>query len=549
MEKKTGVSPAGYANPLTLPGLDGVTRFLQENARLLFYVLAVSGLAYATELFEFSLHIDSENHAYYPGPQGAWVSQGRWGMYLVNALLLPDPVMPFMPMLIALLGSSIGAVYFLHALSDRRGVPDYLAAPVVVICPLVYFAFYFTTLGYGAGIAFLLAGAGIYALTRWNMKGYLTAVLCFCFGIGIYQAVLPLLATMFCLQLVAATLEDSSFTAGVFMRRCAMFLAVLVAGYGLYALVNRLTLDYMDVQFDSGYILGFVAAFQWGPEYLLSAFQKTLLAAANYYTGGKSAYIDELPALNALFFLTLAATLIRVVSTEKSFGLKVLALLALLAAVVAPMLMHMLNNGHMPPRTVFGVSHVMAALIFFACGVRNRPVQLLVFVLAVSCMFRFAVINNRYAFANSMVWQADRELSLAILQRVHAVLHKLPPKPDPYVQYPMEIVGWHEYQPSQIFINREVIGASFYTWGAGDVNRIERLFRTMGEFEYRAATEAERLTLVEHAMTMPSWPQADSVDVINGIIVIKLREYNPNQIMMMCLPAMEQHPVCQKYRQ
>ena len=68
----------------------------------------------------------------------------------------------------------------------------------------------------------------------------------------------------------------------------------------------------------------------------------------------------------------------------------------------------------------------------------------------------------------------------------------------------------------------------------------------MGVMRYRAATRAERLTVIEQAKTMPSWPYAGSVDVINGIIVIKFREYNPNQLMVICQPPNDVDPVCIK---
>ncbi len=146
-----------------------------------------------------------------------------------------------------------------------------------------------------------------------------------------------------------------------------------------------------------------------------------------------------------------------------------------------------------------------------------------------------------------MTWLADRELSVQLLSKIHEAINKLPVKTDPFAQFPLEIVGWHEYEETPIFVHREVIGASFYTWGAGDAERISRLFRTMGVMDYRPATRQEKLSIVEAAQQMPSWPYQGSVDIINGIVVVKLREYNPNQLLGMCQPPDDTNPVCLKY--
>lgn len=527
-----------------ITGFDCMVAFLNTNKMLLAYLFIAGVIAYAADIFNFSLNIDSENHAYGFGAKGGWVAQGRWGMYLLNVLLLPDAIMPVIPMLIAITGSSIGALFFLHTLSSSRGMPDYLAGPIAIACPIIYFAFYFTTLGYGVGIAFALTGIGMYMLTRWTWQGAVIAVFCFCFGIGIYQAVLPLIATLFCLYLVASVIEQQ-ITLTLLIKRVGIFFVVLIVAYVAYELVKRWSLHYMGIAFDTGYISSFMS-YQLNQEYFLNAFKKTVLVAIDYYAGGKNYYLYDLLSLKILFMFVFYVSLVRISFSQNSFLVRVVAVLALLSAIVAPMTMHMLNNGYMPPRTVLGVPQVLAAMVFFTVSSRSKFLQTLAAILAVSCFYNFSVINNRYALSNAMVWQADRELSLLIMQRINEVLHKIPPKNDIFAQYPLELVGWSEYLESPIIVHREVIGASFYTWGAGDVERTERLFRTMGVFDYRAATQQERLSVVQTAEKMPVWPYEGSVDVVNGVIVVKFREYNPNQFISMCRPPLDVEPVCVK---
>ena len=466
-------------------------------------------------------------------------------MYFLNSMLLPDAIMPVIPMLIAIVGSVIGALFFVQTLSPIRGIADYLAAPIAIACPVIYFAFYFTTLGYGVGIAFAVTGYGMYMLTRWKWSGAIIAAFCFCFGMGIYQAVLPLIAVIFCLYLVASVIEEDHLTAPVFIKRNIIFVLVMGLAYALYEAIKYISLRYMEIAFDSGYMSGFVS-YKPTWEYFSATLEKTFPIAVNYYTGGKSYYLYDLVVLKILFPLTFCASIVAIVRSNNSWLVRVLAVLALLFAIAAPMLMHILNSGYMPPRTVFGVPQVLAGMVYFTMLNRSKMLQSITAILAIACIYKFCVINNRYAFSNAMVWQADRDLSLQLQQKIADVLPKIAPSKDHHAGYPIELVGWVEYAETPIFVQREVIGASFYKWAAGDVERVERLFRTMAVTNYRAATQAERLSVVEKAKLMPDWPYEGSVDVINGVIVIKFREYNPNQFLSMCRPPCGFAPTTKK---
>jgi hypothetical protein len=526
-------------------GYNAIVRAVINNRALLTFLSVIGILAFATDIFNFSLNIDSENHAYDFGAKGGWVAQGRWGMYLLNRLLLPDAVMPVIPIVIAVVGAVIGAAFFVHTLSPMRGIRDYIAAPIAIACPIIYFAFYFTTLGYGVGIAFAVTGLGVYWLSQAKWYTALAASLCFCFGMAIYQAVLPLVAVVFGLYVVSFILEKEKFPLMQVLKHGAVFIGSLALAYALYAVLNKAFLNYMEIAYDASYMSGFLT-YQTTWDYFINTVEKTWPIALNYYTGGKDYYLYDLLSLKVLFYFTLTVTLLRIIGARSSIWVRLVAILLLAAVMVAPMLMHLLNNGYMPPRTVMGVPQVLAGLVFFAMGSRSKIIQSITAILAVACLYNFCVANNRFAFSNMMVWKADRELSVKIQEQIAKVLPKIAPVSDPWAVYPIEIVGWIEYPETPIFTQREVVGASFYKWAAGDVERIERLFKTMGVYRFRAATHQERLSVIEKAKTMPSWPYEGSVDVINGVIVIKFREYNPNQLMVICQPPLDQDPVCIK---
>jgi len=368
--------------------------------------------------------------------------------------------------------------------------------------------------------------------------------------------VLPLIAALFCLQTVSSIIEarnnitssteNKSLSFGLLVQRIVFFLLILGSAAGISQAIGILMLRLTHVSFNVEYLYGFLN-YQLTSDYFFSTLHKTISTGWDYYTGGKDYYLFDLQLLKVLFVLTLAITLYRLVTATSSILVRLTGVVMLIAAIAAPVMMLMLNAGTMPPRTLLGVSYVLAGLVFFAASSSSNILRTTTAVLAISCFYNFSVINNRYAFSNQMSWLADRELSVLLLDKIQSAINKLPVKTDPFAQFPLEIVGWHEYLETPIFVHREVIGASFYTWGAGDAGRVTRLFRTMGVTDYRPATTQEKLSLVEATQHMPSWPYDGSVDIINGIVVVKLRDYNPNQILGMCQPPENNNPVCLKY--
>lgn len=538
-----------------LLGFNKLVIFSQTHKYLLLFLFAVGFVAYGYDFFSFSMRMDSENHAVFYGPQDAWIAQGRWGAYWLNRILLPDTVMPFIPTLIAVSGCVLGAFFFVLALSEKRGLADYLAAPIAIACPVIYFALYFTTLGYSVGVAFAVSSLGIYLWKKPTALSTVAATACFTFGIGIYQAVLPLIAALFCLQTVAAIIDANktdtnspanSPSCGFVLRRILFFLLMLGVAAVISQMIGMIMLHITRVPYNAEYLSTFLN-YETTFSYFYSTLLKTIAVGWDYYSGHKNYYLFDLPLLKILFLLTLLVSLYRIMTASCHISLRLLGALLLIAAIAAPISMLMLNAGSMPPRTLLGVAYVLAGLVFLTASTPGNVLRITTAVLALSCVYNFSMINNRYAFSNQMTWLADRELSVQLLQRIHIAINKLPVKTDPFAQFPLEIVGWHEYQETPIFVHREVIGASFYTWGAGDAERVSRLFRTMGVMDFRPATRQEKLSLVEATQQMPSWPYEGSVDIINGIIVVKLRDYNPNQLLGMCQPPDNSNPVCVKY--
>ena len=510
--------------------LRSLQHFAAANRRLFVYLVVAAGAAFGYDLVSFSLKTDAELHAFSAGAKVEWIQQGRWAMYLLNAGLMPDPVMPLVPVVIGVLGLACGVFFFMLSLSGQRTLSHYLAAPLAVACPLLAFGFYFTTLNYGLGVALGAVGAGHYSLTRWRRSFATVAIVCFAFAIGIYQATLLVIPVLFGFYLVARIIAIPHVDARLLLRYIGVFVVVTLAACGLYELMKLATVRAYGVTYADEYLQGYL---KWRTDasYWEATIRNTIFTGRAYYTGNADYYVYKLGVLGALFWIALSLTVVRLVAAPQSAFVKTLGLLALVVALSAPLLLHLLNGGHMPPRTAVGVPFVLAGMVFCATFQGNRNVSVALAVLVAVCFFKFAVVNSRYALANELAWKADQDLSLLILQRIHSVWHKLPERSAPY---PVVLVGMLEARQSPLYVSRDLIGASFYQTNGGSVGRVVALWRSMRQFDFRHASDQEAIAVAGRAAVMPSWPADGSVDVIDGVIVVKIGEFTATQIITLC---------------
>jgi len=531
---------------------------IKRHSFLLMFIFLAGFLAYAYDIFQFSLHIDSEIDAFRKGPHPyVWISEGRWGIYFINAMLIPDPVLAVIPTLVAILGTGIGIFFFVKTMSQQRGMADYLAALIALGCPILYFAFYWQTLSYALGIGLAVINIGMYYLTRWTRASFIIASLCFCFGIGTYQAISPAIAVIYGIYFINYLLENPHTSCRQHILRTMCFGLALVIAFALYKIITPITLLLYGLSYHNEYLNSFYK-FELSREYFINYLPVSLKATLNYYTGSKNYYLYELTPLALLFYFSLIVVGFRILTSDSKPGIKLLGLTALLVTLITPTSMLMMNAGDIPVRTMFAVIFVLAGLVFIASNATtSNIVKYTLCVLVVSCYVKFVVINQRYALSSQLAWQADREFSVMLLERINQVYYKLPPREKildeklgiSTKKYPIEIVGAKErYSESPLFMEREAIGASFYNWAPDEVRRRVALFGVMGNFDFWPATRTERRSVIGQVTNMPSWPNAGSIDVINGIVVVKFGNYIPDQIATLCLEEKDDNPYCQKLR-
>lgn len=520
--------------------IKGFFQLVKQSKYLLLFAVLIVLVSYGYEIFGFSLRIDSEFSAETAGAKEAWLAQGRWGMYFLNCYLLPDVVMPVIPVLLAVVGLTMGAYFFLMSLAEKTELPHFLALAVIVACPVYYFVNYFTTLGYGIGVGFVCAGLANYLLIKKEHVSLTWVLILYTFTIGIYQAFLPVLAVMFGVAMLNKMLEEKGVSKA-FFEKCFYFVFILCASYFLYEVVKNHLLSVNSIKFDESYLSNF-NKFELTSDFLSRSIAQSYASITKYYFGDGSIYLYDIHAMRWLFWLSLLVCAASSIVGVRGLFAPLLALLLLALVLVAPAAMLVMNGGEMPPRTQLSMPIVFAGLVFLAAKLPSRSIKAALVLLVIVCVYKFAVVLNRYSFANALQWEADKVYSTLLVADIQRHWDSFPKK-SIHGSYPLEIVGVHYDRESVLMVNRDVIGTSFYHWGAGDIYRIVALLKSMGITDYRAPEIEQRIKVIPAVSAMPNWPAAGSIKFVNGVVVVKLDEYNPNQLQKICRGKWER-PEC-----
>ncbi|MAX36743.1 MAG: hypothetical protein CME33_09285 [Gimesia sp.] len=506
--------------------------WVKKERYWLSYLFVLCFISFAYELFNFTLTIDEEFYAERSGSSAHhwWAKQGRWSMYLLSFLYPVNPIIPFAPLCLTLLCAALSFTLIVRVWSTERTVKDYIAAPLFMACPTLYYVYSFNSLNFGIGIGFLAGALAVYifsygqGIIRWIIP-----VLLIAFSIGVYQAFLPWLFVLCCFSVVREHFENEA-TAKQVLLSFFSFLVLLFAGtvaYYIIAFVFRFCLDMLHDE----YIDSFVR-FQFSYEYISQTASNIISSMKNTYLGRDDIYDQNIYSLFFVFTLAVSVVLFQILHKSSSFASKLTGLMLLFLIVSAPFSLNLLNEGVMPTRALLAVPLVLSGLVFLSLSISSQAIRALIILGVVTTLFQFISINNRFAFSDYITWQADRSLSIRILNRIDELDYGPNVRPTDKKAY--ALVGHITREKYSLIVEKESLGASFYSWDQGSVHRVLSMMRSMGVDEFRPATLEEQRSIMQYADRMPVWPANGSVALKNGITIVKLGPYSSPQLSMLC---------------
>lgn len=497
--------------------------YLANNWPFILYLLILSIITYWVALTHFGLTIDSEFYVDRTSADLLWVRQGRWGMYLLNYVLLPNPVFPFFPLFIALIFTACSFLIVAHILKSNHTRAEYLAAPFFVACPTLYFIYSFSTINFGIGIALFCGAVAIYSLLRASAGRHkifwsFVAVLIASFSISIYQVMLFWLMALFFLYVLSEIVEGN-LSAKTVITLSLIFFGFCVISYLVYVLFQHLA--YLVFHTTNSHYSGCEMTIQFTRKYWFNTLGRIFHHLKNAYWGKKMVYGKNIPLLPVLFFSVFLSIAYLIWRNGKNVAAKCIGTCLLFFIPFTPFLLFLLTSGTLPVRVWIAWPLVLSGLTYIAWrGIQLRSMRFLWVILLICCTYSFILIQSKLAFASYLSWQADQALTTRLLARLDAA-RSVDAFQQGHQAIPLVLSGQYYRQPSEFMLQNDTIGSSFFSWDLGNVNRVISFMHTMGVYEYTPASIKQKNALKPMIEKMPVWPNPGSVVFIHGIAVIK----------------------------
>jgi hypothetical protein len=513
--------------------LESVDLFINDEipfGRLLNSLIITSFFIYGLKIFSFLLSIDEELHATRNTPFMDWIWQGRWGMFLLNKCFFPFAILPVMPISFAIFFYILGTTLLFRLFSSKLTIISYFAVALSLAFPSLIFIFSFSSISYGIGFGVFLVGLAFVAREQRRFRWDCLAAALFCFSIAIYQSLLLLILSIFLLSWVGKSIKRTATERPVDFREIlndsTRFSITMVAACLVYLAIQKFLLFELNLQIQ--YVDGF-----FHPADLLMnpwlIFNKSLVDLFSWLiTGRNEVYIDRLTSFSWLIRLCISLVLYKIVRQRSSWVTRLILIFFFVCSIYAPFILHLLNRGEMPARSLIALPFVAATIIYLGFQSSNRSLRILILLMSAFVLFRFGVIDNRYQNATNVALEADRLLANRIIDRMDHL--NLPST----TTHPFELVGFLARDKSFIFLKKETLGASFFEWDAGNPGRVISFLKILGYTKLKGLSYQERLSLVPYTKEMPSWPADGSLKTIKGVIVLKLGEYSDYQKFTIC---------------
>jgi hypothetical protein len=513
---------------------DFARKYLREHSPLVVLLAVVAVAAYGFELFNFNLTIDEEIHAF-SSQAYTWIAQGRWGMLLLNTLLIPYPIIPFVPLFVALVFHIAAVLILLHVWGVESKLQEAAVGCLAVSFPTMAYLYTFSTLNYGIGIGLFLAALSVFLFTKLSGRGQFLAVIPGTFSISIYQGFSVALVCLYLIQFLSVELQSSKRTIDVRnLLKAVSILALSAVAYyfvqKVFLLISASRIAYIDQYFDVAF----------AREHFGSVLRRTLAVARRVYLGSPAVYANRITALAPIVVVSMIGVLAALRSSSLVAWNKILIGLTVVGILLLPFAIGLFMRGDVAIRFLVAVPFAFAGFTMLGMRAYSRNVQLLMGIVVGACVFQFVLSTNHLFSSSHLALQADRALGAMLLARIEEVKDSIGGDPKYY-----EVIGYVERAPTKLIPKSGTFGASFFEWEDGNAYRIGGFLRTLGFQGLSPVPEERRIQFTAMANSMPSWPHKSSVAAVGDTVLIKFGNYSTTQREKICAQVHTKEPFCE----
>lgn len=482
-----------------------------SSIRAAINLFAIFVAMYFSELASFSLSIDEELAALRTD-SSIWIAQGRWGAYLIERFLIPNPVMPLLAPAIFGVGCVAAYLLVMDAIAKHElSIAEYACFAIFCAFPTWFFIveFYSNIAAVGIGMA-----AGAFAIWLINKRDipavgsrFLVAVAAGGFAISIYQSFAPailVLGIAVCVLQARAGIERS-------LPKDLIRVGVLVAGSAIfYAVGNAIFKSFTSKRSEYFESLFQPVFFFQHPVMVTGRVLEAIGGALGLDRGTYGVILWAVPLLLILGGWTLFKELSRT---------RLLLLAAALVCLFIPFGVHVLAAGIMPVRSLVGLPIAVWLFVYLAVTSSNARISIVSSILLGVVIFQIQVIQNYRQASSYLVDKHDTLLAAAIYDRLAAM-----PAFDAKRSYALSVFGGLPFATNYPRPPSSTVGYSFFEWDGGNAKRIAYYMKLLGYFNLNDPTEQQVDQTIVRLSTMPVWPAPGSLETQGDIVLIRLGE-------------------------
>ncbi len=509
--------------------------YLKEHGLLVALLSGVAIAAYGFELFNLNLTIDEELHgfAYH---DTMWIAQGRWGMFLLNRLLIPYPTIPFVPLFVALVFHVAAVLILLGVWGVASKLEQVAVGSIAVSFPTMAYLYTFNTLNYGIGIGLFLTALSLLLFTRLSGLRQLLAAIPGTLSISIYHGLFVALVCVYVVQLVCVELQSRKRS--IDLRNLLKIVSILGLSAATYYVVQKLFLlasasgiVYIDQFFDINF----------AREHFDVVLKRTLSVVRKVYMGSPAVYGSRVTFLAPILVVAAIGVLGALRSSSLAAWNKLLIGLAAVGFLLLPLSVGLLMRGEVAIRFLVALPFVVAGFVMLGMRAYSRNGQMLIGIAAGVCVFQFVLSTNYLFSASHLALQADRVLGAMLMARIEEAQESTGGESKYF-----EVIGYFQRAPTKLIPKSETFGASFFEWDQGNPYRIGGFLRTLGYEGLSPLPRERRLQFTAVGDSMPLWPRKGSIAKVGDTVLIKFGNYSTVQRQSICEQVHAKEPFCEQ---
>lgn len=468
---------------------------------------------------------------------GGWLTTGRQGLVFLKGLLGTLQFNPYFAGLLTLVFLIAAAVAFL-GLWDRTGIDNgqrssyagwFLGGLLWISHPILTEQLYFSLQSAEICVGLLITAIALFL----TMKGgrnrqpicFAASILLLLLAFSLYQVfvVIYIFGTLTLLLLEGISGETADYKE-ILRRQLFPHAAVFLAAFVLNMLVTKAFFSSSD------YLQGQIL---WNSGDIISNFRAILGHMAKVCTGYGSIYYSLGYGVLCLFTTVLFLLVLK--KKRQPIGGNLLQLFFLAALFFTPFLMTMVCGGAPVVRSQLVLPVMTGFLGYFDLRLwgmlremerRTLLIRAIAVCIGTICLLTGLMqlqVTTRLYYTDRVRYEQDAALGRELIDRIEQVRGR--------EQYPLIVIGRKEFEGNHACVLGEVTGRSFFDYDTEvepaffwSTRRIIGFLHSLGK-EYAMISQDRLEEAMEYSTYMPEWPAKNSVQVHEGMLIIKLSHF------------------------